>query len=392
MLGLPLKYNFRNLWVRKVYTILTMSGISLVVATFLCMSAMTQGLEKIFTSSGSDQNILLLRRNSQSELSSLIERDVVMLVKSLPFIDLDQNNEPLLSEEVITILNLDKVDGGQANVTLRGVGPKGHLLRNSFRIVQGQMFKPSMNEAMVSVGISKRFKNCALGETIRFGSVSWKVVGVFTTDGQAADSEIWTDVEGLQNDFKRTLYSSVLVSISNTSFHDAFHDEIKKDARMAFDVKTEKLYYDEQIQTSKPIKILGSLVALIMAVGACFGAMNTMYSAVSNRTREIATLRALGFSKTSILISFIIESLSLSVIGGLFGLFLGWIAVKLAFSGVTGTINFTTFSEMIFAFRLTNMLYIKGFVFSLLIGFFGGLFPAIRAIRTPIIQALRHVG
>ena len=391
-MAIPFKYNVRNLLVRKTTTGLTVLGIGLVVAVFLCVMSLSEGLARVFTSSGSTRNVLVIRQNSQSEIQSGISRDQVPLIMTLPGIERDVDGEPLASVELVVALNLEKIGGGISNVTIRGVSEKGPLLRPQFKLVQGRMFRPGLSEIIVSRSISRRFKNCLPGDTIRFGSYEWTVVGLFDAGGTAPDSEIWTDVEGAMGDFKRQAYSSVLVRMTDKAAQDQFIASLGGDPRLALEGKSERAYYDEQTSTAEPIKFFGLLIGVIMAIGASFGAMNTMYATVSARTKEIATLRVLGFSRLAILTSFIIESLFLAFLGGLLGCLLGILAVKLALSGVTGTTNFTTFSEVVFAFQLTPELLIRGIVFSLLMGLFGGILPASHAALTKITLALRQVG
>lgn len=392
MLGIPLKYNVRNLFVRWITTTLTVLGIALVVAVFLCVMALGEGITKVFTSSGSERNVLVMRQNSQSELQSGISRDQVPLVLTLPGIEKDADGKPLASPELVVVLNLEKAEGGSSNVTIRGVSEKAERLRPGFRLTEGRMFRPGMSEAIVSESVAKRFRDTKVGETIHFGSYRWAVVGHFEAGGTAPDSEVWTDVEGAIDSFRRGGYSSVLVRTVDRASRDQFVAALAADARLALDGKGERAYYDEQTATAAPVKFLGVFVGVIMAVGACFGAMNTMYAAVAARTREIATLRALGFSRIAILTSFVLESILLALLGGLAGCLLGILLVKLALSGVTGTTNFATFSEVVFAFQLTPSLLATGIVFSIVMGFFGGLFPAGRAAFTKITQALRQVG
>lgn len=392
MLSIPLKYNVRNLFVRKVTTSLTVLGIALVVAVFLCVMALGEGLATVFTASGSEKNVLVLRQNSQSELQSGISRDQAPLVKALPGIEKDADGKPLVSAELVVVLNLDKKDGGSSNVTLRGVEEKAMALRPGMRITEGRTFVPGTSEVIVAESVARRFEGAEVGQEIRFGAYRWKVVGHFDAGGTAPDSEIWTDTEGMTNTFQRGGYSSILARTTDRAARDQFVAAVAGDARLALDGKVERAYYDEQTATAAPIRFLGVFVGVVMAIGACFGAMNTMYAAVSARTREIATLRALGFSRLSILVSFVLESVALAFLGGVAGCVLAFLLVKLALSGVTGTTNFATFAEVVFAFRLTPALLATGIVFSLVMGFFGGLFPAGRAAFTKITAALRQVG
>jgi len=392
MLGIPLKYNIRNLFVRRITTGLTVLGIGLVVAVFLCVMALGEGLTRVFTSSGSEDNVLVLRQNAQSELQSGITRDQMPLILTLAGVAPDADGKALASPELVVVLNLEKVDGGSSNVTIRGVGEKGLKLRPRVALDTGRMFTPGQSEVIVSKSVAKRFKSCNLGDTIKFGAYRWTVVGQFDAGGTAPDSEIWTDVENMITDFKRNGYSSVLAKTSGRAGRDQFVAGLAGDARLALEGKVERKYYDDQTSTAAPIKFLGFFVGVVMAIGACFGAMNTMYAAVSARTREVATLRALGFSRLAVMFSFVLESVFLAILGGLVGCVLGFLAVKIALSGVTGTTNFATFSEVVFAFRLTPQLLATGMVFSIFMGFFGGLFPAGRAAFTKITDALRQVG
>jgi len=389
---IPLKYNIRNLFVRKITTGLTVLGIALVVAVFLSVMSLAEGLSRVFKASGSEKNIIVLRQNSQSEVQSGITRDQVPLIVTLAGIERDIDENPLVSPELVVILNLEKVGGGASNVTLRGVSEKGPLLRPQFRLIEGRMFRPGLSEVIVSRRISQRFKNCGLGDTIRFGAYGWNVVGIFDGGGTAPDSEIWTDVEGAMNSFKRAGYSSVLIRATDKAARDQLIAALASDPRLALQGKSERTYYEDQTSTAEPVKFLGFFIGVIMAIGAGFGAMNTMYATVSARTKEIATLRVLGFSRLAILISFVIEALCLALLGGLIGCLLGILTVNLALSGVTGTTNFNTFTEVVFAFRLTPKLLLMGIVFSLFTGFFGGILPASQAAFTKITTALRQVG
>jgi len=391
-MAIPLKYNIHNLFVRKVTTGLTVLGIGLVVAVFLSVMSLAEGLTRVFQVSGSKKNVLVLRKNSQSEVQSGITREQVPLIITLPWIERDADGSPLASSELVVMLNLEKIGGGTANVTIRGISEKGSLLRPQFKLIEGRMFRPGLSEVIVSRSISQRFKNCRLGDTIHFGVYRWNVVGIFDAGGTAPDSEIWTDVEGAMNDFKRPNYSSVLVRTIDKTAQDQFIATLAGDPRLALEGKLERTYYEQQTSTAAPIKFFGLFIGVIMAIGASFGAMNTMYATVSARTQEIAMLRVLGFSRLAILVSFIIESVFLALLGGILGCLFGALAIKLALSGVTGTINFTTFSEIIFAFRLTPQLLLTGIVFSLFIGLLGGILPASQAAFTKIALALRRVG
>jgi len=387
MLGIPLKYNIRNLFVRRVTTALTVLGIGLVVAVFLSVMALGEGITKVFTTSGSEKNVLVLRQNSQSELQSGIGLDQVPLIETLPGIEKDADGKPIASAELNIVLNLEKIDGGSTNVTLRGVQEKGMKLRPGMRLTSGRSFQPGMSEAIVSDSVARRFKSCEVGQTLKFGSYRWTVVGHFDAGGTAPDSEIWTDADGMRSTFKRGGYSSVLARTTDRAGRDQFIAGVAGDARLALEGKIEKAYYDAQTSTAAPVKFFGLFVGVIMAIGACFGAMNTMYAAVAYRTREIGTLRALGFPPFRIVIAFLAESVALALIGGVLGC-----ALALPVHGLsTGTTNFSSFSEVAFKFKITPGLLLGGLLFSAIMGAVGGLLPAIRAARIPVARALREI-
>jgi putative ABC transport system permease protein len=389
-MSIPIKYNLRNIAVRKITTGLTAFGIGLVVAVLLSVLALADGLASVFKASGSSDNILVLRKNSQSEIQSGIYKDQVPLVDTIPGIDKDVDQKPLVSAEIVVVINLEKIGGGSSNVTIRGVSEKGPLLRPDFEVVEGRMFNPGVSEVIVSRGISTRFKNMGLGDIVHAGPNKWRIVGIFDAGGTAADSEIWSDVRGVMGEFKRTIYSSILARVSDRANQKRFITALESDQRLSLDGVVEKEYYDRQTKVADPIKFIGMFIGVIMAIGASFGAMNTMYANISTRTMEIATLRVLGFSRFSILTSFMAESLIISFIGGMIGCLMGLVIVKFGITDVTGTTNFNTFSEVVFAFRLTPGLIITGLLLSLVIGLFGGLLPAGQAAYTKITLALRQ--
>ncbi|MBI4229193.1 MAG: ABC transporter permease [Deltaproteobacteria bacterium] len=389
-MAIPIKYNIRNLFVKKITTGLTILGIGLVVAVLLAVLSLAEGLANVFKSSGSNLNIIVLRKNSQSEIQSGISRSQVPMIYALSGIARDMDQNPLASAESVVVINMEKIGGGSSNVTIRGVSEKGPILRPQFKMLEGRMFRPGLLEVIVSRAVSMRFKDMSLGKTIRFGSHQWNVVGIFDAGGTAPDSEIWTDVQGVLGDFKRINYSSVLVRTSDKTSREQLVSDLANDPRLNLDGITERTYYEKQTATADPIRFFGIFIGVIMAIGASFGAMNTMYATVSARTKEIATLRVLGFSRTSILVSFIVESLVLGLLGGILGCVMGLLIVKLALTSVTGTTNFNTFSEVVFAFRLTPNLMLLGIVFSFFIGFFGGILPASQAAYTKITLALRE--
>jgi putative ABC transport system permease protein len=297
-----------------------------------------------------------------------------------------------VSPELITLINVARADGKTfSNVQVRGMAPVGIETRPEVKIVEGRMFTPATNEAIVSRKLSKRFADMKVGDTLKTGSFRWVIVGLFDADGSAYESEIWTDVSDLQQQTKRNIYSSVFVRLPDEASASAFIETIKGDQRLKLEGKTERKYYDEQMITGDPIKALAFIVGIFTAIGAAFGAMNTMYAQVSARTREIGTLRAIGFSRRSILVSFILEALLLCLAGGVLGVIFTFLVFNLFLTKPTGTMNFRTFSEVLFNFRITLPLIVAGLVFSLAMGLLGGFFPAFRAARLKITSALRAV-
>ena len=385
-MAIPLKYNLRNLAVRRTTTSMTAFSITLTVTVFLVLMALAQGLQTSLTATGHPLNLLIMRDGSQSETQSSVQRDALQVLRYLEGIAKTDQGEPWVSPELIVLINLPRRGQVQgSNVTIRGLGPEGFSLRPEFRLVEGQAFRSGMREVIVSKRIAERFQNCALGEKIKFAKGYWTVVGIFDVGNTAYASEIWTDANDLGQDFDRDAYSSVFVRATDTGALNRLKQQVTDDRRLHMKAQTEKEYYERQTSSAAPIKFLGIFIAGLMAVGASFAAMNTMYAAVARRTKEIGCLRVLGFSRGSILLSFIIESVIIAALGG----FLGCV-MALPINGVsTGTTNFMTFSELAFSFRITPGLLLGGMIFSILMGFIGGLFPAWRAAHENIVTALR---
>ena len=391
-MAIPLKYNFRNLFVRRVSTGMTVFVIGLVVAVFLCVLALVQGVTRTLSVTASTRNVLTLRVGSQAEMQSVVTRDQADQIKSLPGIEKSPDGRPYVSPELITLISLPREDGKtSSNVQVRGMDPIGVEMRPTVKIVDGRMFQTGSNEAIVSRNLSKRYANMKLGQTLKSGSFRWVIVGLFDASGSAYESEIWTDAKDLQQQFKRQVFSSVFVRTPDQAAANRYIETVKGDQRLKLEGKTERKYYDEQMITGDPIKALAFIVGLFTAVGASFGAMNTMYAQVSARTREIGTLRAIGFSRRSILLSFVLESLMLCLMGGLLGIVFTQIVFLTFLTKPTGTMNFRTFSEVLFNFRMTPPLIVGGLVFALAMGLLGGFFPAARAARLKIINALREI-
>ncbi|MEK6301169.1 MAG: ABC transporter permease [Acidobacteriota bacterium] len=387
-MAIPLKYNLRNLVVRRVNTLMTIGTVALVVAVFVALMALANGLNSALIATGSPENIIVIREGSQVEMQSFVTKEAFQIIQSLPGIARDPQGKPMASGEIAVIVNLPRRESGQSsNVTLRGVSETGLAMRPQIKIVEGRMFHPEVGEAIVSRKISDRFSGASLGQTLQLGRRNLTVVGVFDAGGTGFDSEIWSHVTDVADAFDRSGYSSALVRAESVATRDQLANRIAAEQRLKLEAKPELKYYEEQTDTSAPIKGLGIFVAIILGIGACFGGMNTMYAAVAYRTREIGTLRALGFSKASIMLSFVIESMVIALIGGVVGCLLA-----LPVNGIaTGTMNFRTFSEVAFSFRITPDLFISALIFAAVLGLLGGLLPSRMAARMPITKALREI-
>ena len=390
-MAIPLKYNLRNLFVRRVSTAMTVFVVCLVVAVFLFVLALWQGVSRTLSVTASTRNVITMRVGSQAEMQSVVTKDAYETIRSLPGIERSPTGEPYVSAELISLVNLPRADGQTANIQVRGMDPIGFSMRPGVRIVDGRMFALGTNEAIVSKNLANRFAGMKIGDTIKTGSFRWVVVGHFDASGSAYESEVWTDARDLQAQTKRPIFSSVFVRTSDPDAAARYIETVKGDQRLKLEGRTEKKYYEEQMVTGAPIKVLAILVGIFTAIGAAFGAMNTMYAQVAARTREIGTLRAIGFSRRSVLASFILEALLLCLIGGVLGTALAFVLFNLVLTRPTGTMNFRTFSEVLFNFRLTPPLIAGGLVFSLAMGLLGGFFPAARAARLKIINALREI-
>jgi len=381
----PLSYNWRSLWQRKVSTCSTAGAIGVVVAIFVVVLSLDQGLSRAFVSSGRGDQAIVIRPNSRVELSSTIERDKMRILKTSPLVVEDATG-PLISSECVVVRSLEKADGdGTANVSVRGLEPAGIRMRDQVRLVQGRWITPGLNEMVVPRRMQGRFMGLGLGKKQTFGGRSWEVVGVFDGAGSAFDSEIWVDVVALMQAYRRTMFSSALVRLRSAEQVPGFAQMVDQDKRLKLEVRAEPDYYADQTEAGQPIRILGNLITVILTVGAIFAAMNTMYATVAGRTAEIGTLRALGFRRREILASFQWEALMLCGLGGVVGVIL-----SLGFNGIqTGATNFQTFSDVSFAFLITPALMAKGLAFSLFMGLAGGGLPAWRASRIPLTEAMK---
>lgn len=385
-MALPLKYNIRNIVVRKGSTLATAFTIGLTVAVFLMVMALARGIDMTLSSSGEPLNMIVLREGSTAELNSSVTRENFNDLMYLDGVEREAD-KPLAAGELVTLIYKARKGMSQgSNVTVRGVGPMSFKLRSGFETVSGRLFQPGLTEAVVSKRIAERFQGLDVGDRFRIQTTDYTVVGLFDSAGKAFESEIWVDINSLASTTKRDGYSSVLMRVKDPNTLTALSKRITDDPKLHLKAVSERTFYEDQQGTaSGALKYLAGFITFIMAVGAGFAGMNTMYAAVARRTKEIGTLRVLGFSRLSILIAFLLESIAIALIGAVIGIVL---ALPLNFVS-TGTSNFVTFSEIAFNFRVTLDLMGLALLFGGIIGFIGSLLPSIRASRFKIVDALR---
>ena len=384
------QFSLRSLPQRKGSSLAALVGIAGVVAVMVGVLSIAQGVLRTMNNSASDDNAIVLRTGAESEMMSGLGGDDTRIIAEAPGVARDENGV-LASPELFVIINLPmRSTGTDANVPLRGVQAPAMVVRDSFKLVEGRMFEWGLNEAVVGVGARGQFAGLDIGSSIEVGQENWPVVGVFEADGGISESEIWVDAAVLQSAYRRgNSYQAVYVKLASWDSFDEFKDTLTSDPRLNVKPMRESEYYASQSTTIyNMVTGLGTLIAVIMGLGAVFGALNTMYTAVSARTREIATLRALGFHSGPVVISVVSESLLLAIVGGLLGAGLAW----LAFDGFqAATLSWSSFSAITFSFDVNARLLAQGIMFAMIIGLIGGLFPAIRAARQPIAQALRGI-
>ena len=387
-MAIPISYNLRNLVVRKTTTIMTALGITLTVAVLLSVLALVNGLRTAFETSGNPLQVLVMRKGATAELTSVVTRETFQDLKSMAGIARD-GNEPMASLEMVTVINLTSTESPDGmNVTLRGILPMGIKMRDGLKLQDGRWFEPGRREVVVGKSVAKRYPGAQLGKSLRFGRGEWQVVGVMDGDRSSVNSEIFADLNQASSDFNRPdALSSALIRAVDSATVPALVNSLNDDRRLAVLAQTEKSYYESQTNSGALLQTLGIFISIVMAIGSSFAAMNTMYAAVARRAREIGTLRVLGFSRGSILFSFLIESLVLSVIGGL----LGCVLVLPLNNITTGIGSFVTFSEIAFNFRVGPEIMLVGVIFAIVMGTLGGLFPARMAARKEILTALREV-
>jgi putative ABC transport system permease protein len=387
MKAIPFSYVARNLWVRRVTTLLTAGGMALVIFVFTVVLMMSEGIKATLVATGQPDNVLVLRKGSGAEINSGISRDQAAIIASLPGIATNRLGEPLISKEPVVLNNLAKRSNGKpSNVTLRGTSALGLELRPQVKMIEGRMFRPGTSEIIAGRSISQGFRGTSLGETLRFAQRDWLVVGIFDSGKTGFDSEIWGDNEQMMAAFRRNAYSTIVFRLNDVSATDNLQAAIKNDPRLQIDAKPEIQFYAEQSEALATfIRILGLSLSIIFSIGAIVGAMITMFAAVAQRVGEIGALRALGFRRSAVLIAFLSESLLLSLVGGVIGLF----AASWMQTVDISTTNFQTFSELAFQFKMTGNIIAQTIGFSLIMGFIGGFIPAWRASRMKIVDCLR---
>jgi putative ABC transport system permease protein len=389
-MAIPFVYNLRSMRARWLSAIVAVVGIAGTVGVFCAMLALARGFHATLVTSGSPQNALIRRAGSSAELDGSVSLDQVKVIEDAPGI-MRENGQPLVSPEAVVIAGFNlRATHTNANVQVRGVSEETLKVRPNIKIIEGRFFQPGLAELVIGKNVESTYEGLEFGKPINFGGQTWNVVGVFDAGGSAFDSEVWADSRVLNQVYKRpeNLYQSVTVRLDSPAAYNQLKDALTADPKLTVEVDRELDYYARQSQVlTTLITVLGGLVAVIMGIGAVIGALNTMYSAVSERSREIATMRAIGFAGSSIAISFVFEALIIAFIGGL----LGCLFVLPLNGYTTGTMNMQTFSHMAFAFKVTPPLLIAGIIFALLMGIVGGLPPAIRAARRPIALALREL-
>ncbi len=384
-LAIPLHYSLRNLWVRRVTTLLTASGMALVVFVFATALMLDAGLKRTLVATGEPDNVIITRKGSTTEVQSAVDRAQAALVGSLP--EVAVIGEPLVSREVVMLISLPKRANGKiSNALIRGMEQTGVTLRRNVRLIQGRMFRPGSNEIVVGKAVHVQFAGVEVGEMLSFGGRQWQVVGVMDGGKSGFDSEIWGDVDSLMQSFRRNSYASVVMRLTDPQRFDGLVQRLAEDPRITLSAQREADYYAEQSAgLSRFIQILGLTLAGIFSIGAIIGATITMQAAVASRTAEIGTLRALGFQRQAILIAFLAESVALAVVGGVIGLLLASAMQWVEFS----TTNFQSFSELAFGFELSWGITLGALVFAVGMGVAGGMVPAVRAARIGIVEALR---
>ncbi|MBK8475913.1 MAG: ABC transporter permease [Opitutaceae bacterium] len=381
------KYHYRSVVVRWRSTLATVLGLALVIAVFVLIQSLAVGIEKASGNTGDPRNLLITRQGALAETTSVVTREQYNIIRYLPGVARDAADVPIASGDVLVIINLPRRDGtGNANVMLRGVAPSGRALRPQASLVEGRWFEPGRREVVASRRLADRFANLQIGGRFKTGGVELTVVGIFDAQRSAFDSELWLDADEARSAFDRPDYSSLLLRPSSDTALGEIKAALEADRRLKMKVVREVDYYKEQTRTAGPIKWLGNGLAIVMSLGALFAAMNTLYASVGARTREIGTLRVLGYRRRSILLGFLLEGALISGFGGLLGCaiaYFGWNGYS------TGTLGWETFTEVVFDFQITPVLAGKGILFAVTVGLIGSFLPALRAARLPVIASLK---
>ncbi len=386
-MAVPLSYVARNLWVRKLTTVLTAGGMALVVFVFSAVLMLDAGLKSALGGTGQVDNAMFIRKGAQTEVQSGVSRTEAALIEALPQVVRGPDGQPMASKEVLVLNSLTKISTGKrSNVPIRGLGEMGLTLRPQVKLVEGRMFRPGSTEIIVGRSVKDQFEGVAIGQTLRFAQRQWTVVGVFDAGQTAFANEIWGDGEQLLQAFRRVSFSSVIARLNRPEDIDAVSQALAADPRLTIEAFAERQFYENQSKDlSRFITIIGNTLSIIFSLGATIGAAITMYASVATRTGEIGTLRALGFRRRSILAAFLLEALLLSLVGAAAGLF----AASFLQATTISTTNFSSFSELAFSFKLTPGIVMNGTIFALVMGLVGGFLPAIKASRMKIVDALR---
>ncbi len=385
---IPFKYSFKNFKNRKLTNAITVFGVALVVFVFAAVLMMAYGIQKTLVATGSEDNVIILRKSANSEITSIIGGNIQNVIRTLPYIKTANSGKQIISYEPVVIINVDKKSGGISNITVRGVSPEVNKLRPKVKLIEGRIFNWGSRELIVGSSISKNFIGVEIGNKIKFAGDEWTIVGRFAANGSGFDSEFWGDAKQLLGAFKRgNTVSTVTLKLNDKSNFESFKRAFDSEKRLKqFEPKVEKKFFEEQSELmANFIRILGIFITVIFSLGATIGAMITMYAAVANRTIEIGTLRSLGFSRSSILVVFLFESILISLVGGIIGIAF---ASGLQFFSIS-TLNFASFSEISFSFALSSNIIIGSLIFACVMGLLGGFLPSVRAARMNIINALR---
>lgn len=385
---IPIIYNIRSLRQRPISTLTTALGMAVVVAVFVAMNAMANGFRSALVSTGSTENVLLLRKGAGAEMNSGLGRQVASVVSGLPFVAQNAAGQPMVSPETFVVVPMERAGGGgMANVVVRGVSERALEVRKNIEVIEGRPFRSGAREVIVGASYAKRFPNSGVGQVVRFAEQDWTIVGHFSAGGSSFESEIWGENEQFMPVFRGQVFQSITFRMKDPAAFDGIKETLEADARLVVDAERELAFYEKQSSgVATMLSFIAVFIASIMAVGAVFGAVNTMYAAVASRAPEIGVLLTLGFQPRSVMSSFLLESVFIAVVGGVIGCLLA-----LPINGlVTSTTNWASFSEIAFAFRVTPGLLLNGMIFALVMGFFGGLLPARRAAKQQVVDALRE--